>query len=69
MMGPQLHIAAQAGAGKFIAAKVNTDQVPALTERFQISGIPTLMLFKEGRIAARQSGAMPAATIQKFAEQ
>ena len=69
MMGPQLHTAAQEGAGKFIAAKVNTEELPGLAERFQISGIPTLILFKNGRIAARQSGAMLAAMIKKFAEQ
>jgi thioredoxin 2 len=69
MMAPQLHMAAQEGAGKFIAAKVNTGDLPGLAARFQISGIPTLILFKDGRIVARQSGAMPAAMITKFVEQ
>jgi thioredoxin 2 len=69
MMGPQLHQAAQEGAGQFIAAKVNTETLSQLTERFQISGIPTLILFKDGRIAARQSGAMPAQMIKKFVSQ
>jgi thioredoxin 2 len=68
MMAPQLHEAAQAGAGHFVAAKVNTDQLPDLAARFQISGIPTLILFKNGRIAARQSGAMQAAMIKRFVE-
>jgi thioredoxin-like negative regulator of GroEL len=48
---------------------VNTGDLPLLAERFQISGIPTLIFFKDGRIAARQSGAMPAAMITKFVEQ
>jgi thioredoxin 2 len=69
MMGPQLYQAAQEGAGSFIAAKVNTDEVPGLAERFQITGIPTLILFKNGRIVARQSGAMQAAMIKRFVEQ
>lgn len=68
MMAPQLHQAAEEGTGQFVAAKVNTDQLPDLAARFQITGIPTLILFKGGRIAARQSGAMPAAMIKRFVE-
>ena len=69
MMAPQLHQAAAESAGQFIAAKVNTEELPALAERFQITGIPTLILFKDGKIAARQSGAMPAAMLKRFAVQ
>src|SRR6187401_204710 len=69
MMGPHLQQAAQEGAGQFIAAKVNTEALPQVAERFQISGIPALILFKDGRIAARQSGAMPAQMIKKFVSQ
>jgi thioredoxin-like negative regulator of GroEL len=68
MMAPQLHEAAHAGAGQFVAAKVNTDVLPDLAARFQISGIPTLIVFKAGRIAARQSGAMQGAMIKRFVE-
>ncbi len=68
MMGPQLHQAAGEGAGQFIAAKVNTDQLHEVAEQFQISGIPTLILFKGGKEVARQSGAMPAALIKRFVE-
>src|SRR3954466_6514835 len=42
MMAPQLHQAVQEGAGEFIAAKVNTDELQGLASRFQITGIPTL---------------------------
>jgi len=67
MMAPQLHQAVQEGAGEFIAAKVNTDELQGLASRFQITGIPTLILFKEGKVAARQSGALAAAAIRQFA--
>ena len=69
MMAPQLYQAAQEGAGEFVAAKVNTQDLPQVVERFQITGIPTLILFKNGRIAARKSGAMPAEMLKQFVEQ
>ena len=66
MMAPEFHKAAAEGAGEFVAVKVNTEHLPELAARFQISGIPTLMVFKGGRIAARKSGAMPAAMIKNM---
>jgi thioredoxin 2 len=44
-------------------AKVDTESEPALAQRFGIRSIPTLILFSGGREVARQSGAVPAATI------
>jgi len=43
----------------FRFAKVNTEQQQALAAQFQIRSIPTLMLFKQGKVVAQQSGAMP----------
>jgi len=40
-------------------AKVNTEAEPALASRFGIQAIPTLVLFRDGREAARHSGALP----------
>ena len=39
-------------------AKVNTNENPALSQRYQISSIPTTAVFKAGREVARQPGAM-----------
>lgn len=39
-------------------AKVNSDEEPALSGRFGIRGIPTLIAFKQGREVARQTGGM-----------
>ena len=41
-------------------AKLDTDANPATAGRFNIRSIPTLIMFKEGREVARQSGAMDA---------
>jgi thioredoxin 2 len=68
MMAPEFHKAAAEGAGEFVAAKVSTEHVPELAARFQISGIPTLIVFKGGREARRKSGAMPAAMLRSLVQ-
>jgi thioredoxin 2 len=40
--------------------------VPSLSQRFRITAIPTMMVFKDGLEKARQAGAMPAPAIRKF---
>jgi thioredoxin-like negative regulator of GroEL len=69
MVTPELAKVAADGAGRWVIAKVNTEDLPGLAQRFRISGIPALLLFHDGREVARQSGAMPAAKIRQFIEQ
>ncbi len=40
-------------------AKLNTEAVPSIAQRWRIQSIPTLMVFKDGKEVARMSGAMP----------
>ena len=40
-------------------AKLNTDEAPGIAGRFQISSIPTLMVFRGGKVIARTAGALP----------
>lgn len=51
----------------FRVAKLDTEAQSALAARFNIRSIPTLMLFRGGREVARQSGAMSAADIVRWA--
>lgn len=47
-------------------AKLDTEAQPQLAQRFSIRSIPTLILLKQGREIARQSGALNAAQLQQF---
>ena len=69
MVAPELIKVAADGAGRWLVAKVNTDELPGVGARFGISAIPALILFKAGHEAARQSGALPAPAILQFLQQ
>ena len=66
MVAPELAKVAAAGAGRWIVAKVNTEDRDDLGARFRIQSIPTLALWKGGQEIARQAGAMPSAGILQF---
>jgi thioredoxin 2 len=66
MMAPVLERTAQQRATNLQVGKVNTDEQPDLAGRFNIRSIPTLILFRDGREIARQSGAVDAATLGRW---
>ncbi len=66
MMAPVLERTAQQRATSLQVGKVNTDEQPDLAGRFNIRSIPTLILFREGREIARQSGAVDGATLSRW---
>jgi len=69
MVAPELAKVAADGAGRWVIAKVNTESLRGLAQRFRITSIPTLVLFRDSREIARQPGAMSAAKIRQFIEQ
>ncbi len=60
MMAPTLDALARQRVGQVLVAKVDTDRNPAVSQRFRISSIPTLIAFRGGREVARELGAIPA---------
>jgi len=68
MMAPEFEKAAERLQPRIRLAKVNTEFMEELGARLSIRAIPTMILFHKGRELARQSGAMQAAGIVRFAE-
>ncbi|HEX2194406.1 MAG TPA: thioredoxin [Candidatus Limnocylindria bacterium] len=59
LVSPVVESVGDAHADKIQVAKVNTDENQQLAVRYSIFSIPTLILFKDGREAARLVGYMP----------
>jgi thioredoxin 2 len=60
---------AAAEAGHLLVVKVNTENLPALSQRFEIRSIPMMMIFRHGKEIERTAGARPAAAIRDFVAQ
>jgi thioredoxin 2 len=59
MVSPALAQLAAESPGKLKLVKVNTDHAPRLQQRFGVQSIPTLLVIRDGKVLARQSGAAP----------
>jgi thioredoxin 2 len=66
MMAPILDDFARQHMGDVLVLKLDTDAHPATPARFGIKGIPTLIVFEQGREARRQVGAIQAADLAKL---
>jgi thioredoxin 2 len=66
-MAPAFEQAGRTLKGRALLVKVNSDDNPALSARFGIRSIPTLVRFEHGLETARQSGAVPASAIVALA--
>lgn len=60
MVAPAVERAATELAGRLKVVKVNVDEAPVVSARFAVQGIPTLLVLRDGRVADRQVGALPA---------
>lgn len=55
--------------GKLTVGKLNVDDHPAIAQKYQITGIPALLFFKDGGIAKTVVGAVPKAVLQENVEE
>ena len=68
-IAPTLDELAKTYDGKLQIAKVNVDENRTIPAKFGIKGIPTLMVFKDGQLAATKVGAMTKAQLAQFIDQ
>jgi thioredoxin 1 len=66
MIAPILEQVAQETSGKLKVVKLNVDESPGTPPKYGIRGIPTLILFKDGKPAATQVGAVHKAQLSAF---
>lgn len=65
MVGPTVEALAKEYAGKIKIAKMDVDQNRETPAKFGIRSIPTLIMFKEGKVAQTLIGALPKADIEE----
>jgi len=66
MIAPILDEVAEEYEGKLTVAKLNIDQNTATPPKYGIRGIPTLLLFKDGQVAATKVGALSKSQLKEF---
>ena len=67
-IAPSLEEIASEMGGKVKIAKLNIDENPATPVQYGVKGIPTLMIFHKGQVAATRVGALPKSKIKEWIE-
>jgi thioredoxin 2 len=66
MVTPALEQLAAEFAGKVKLVKVNVDEAPRVAQRFEVTGIPTLLVLQRGQVVAEQIGAAPEHALREW---
>jgi thioredoxin 1 len=69
MIAPALEELAGEMASKVTIAKINIDENPHVPTKYGVRGIPTMMIFSQGQVAATKVGALPKSKIKEWIEQ
>ena len=67
-IAPALEELSQEFGGRVTIAKVNIDDNPQTPGKYGVRGIPTLMIFKNGQVAATKVGALPKSKLKEWIE-
>lgn len=67
-IAPALEELSKELAGKITVAKINIDENPQTPSKYGVRGIPTLMIFKDGAVAATKIGALPKSKLFEWVE-
>jgi thioredoxin 1 len=65
-IAPALEELAGELGGKLTVVKINIDENPTTPNKYGVKGIPTMMIFKDGQVAATKVGAMPKTKIKEW---
>ena len=68
MLAPVLHEIAEENIGALKVGKINVDEQMELAMRFQVSSIPMLVVFKDGKAVAKSVGYRPKSEIAAMVE-
>jgi thioredoxin 2 len=68
LVSPALEQLASDFAGKVKLVKVNVDESPSISRRFEVQGIPTLLVTRKGEVIARQTGAASESALRSWLE-
>jgi thioredoxin 1 len=68
MIAPALEEIAGELDGKLTVAKMNIDDNPQTPTKYGVKGIPTLIVFKDGQVAAQKIGALPKSQLLQWLE-
>ena len=68
-IAPSLEELAKEMGDKLTVVKVNIDENPQTPTQYGVRGIPTLMIFKNGEVAAMKVGALPKSKLMEWAQQ
>jgi thioredoxin 1 len=68
MIGPSLEEISEAMGKRVKIVKINIDENPGTPSKYGVRGIPTLMVFKGGALAATKVGAAPKGALQQWVE-
>lgn len=69
MMGPILQDVSRMVGDKARVLKIDVDKNPEVAAKYQIQGVPTIILFKNSKVLWRQSGVVKAQELVKVIEQ
>lgn len=68
VIAPALEEIAGEMDGKLTVAKLNIDENPHTPTKYNVKGIPTLIIFKDGQVAAKKIGALPKSQLVQWLE-
>ena len=66
MIGPALEEISEEMKEEVIITKINIDENPTTPQQYKVKGIPTLLLFKDGKVVAEKIGALTKAKLTEW---